>query len=336
MNYCISCRSALVNTAFNGYCPRCGTDNRSWVAWDRAGLEEHVGRFFLGSAWGWLALASLLLPPIAWVALNFDRPGLGIAVLFVSWLVSVTGLALLFFFRHELWLAELACSVSPGFQPGLLSLGGAGFLVFIVVAARLAWHWIVPLWSGFPANSPPVVDAPQGVVIGLAFVIQALAAGIYGLYAYGCWLLRTMPAPVFLAKARLLELVEQAARGRIQAEPGWEEATAIQVVESERTGQAGLRLRVRAERPLDKVLEGHFLKAIQHWRVNGDRWGQLVNFTPEGPLEYAIDPDRPYMPAAPARSIVALSGDIIFPTKRTLSPEEVFLRAFTASEGAST
>lgn len=248
----------------------------------------------MGSAWGWLALASLLLPPVSWVALNFDRPVPGIAILVAAWLVSAVGLALLFVFRHELWLAELACSVSPGFQPGLLSLGGAGFLVFIVAAARLAWGWLAPAWSGQAAVALPVVDGRQVVIIGLAFICQALSSGVYALYAYGAWLLRTMPAPVFLAEARLLKLVEQAAQGHIQADPEWREATAIRVIGSERTGQAGLRLIVRAERPLDKVLEGYFLKAIQHWRVSGDRWGQVVSFAPEGPLEYALDSGRPY------------------------------------------
>jgi hypothetical protein len=369
---CVSCRAALAN-APPERCPRCGADNRAWYAWTQAGLKEHLKRFFLRSPWGWLALVSLLLPLVSWGAFDFERPAFETDLLSASLLLSLAGLFLLFLGRDALWVYELAGLVSPRFRAGLLHLGGAGFLAFALVgswglgaarpgypdpgdrdgirdAVRAGGSWGLPV----PAVPIPETGMPRGpggavreerpgfihplpweimAMMGLAFTAQALAAGLYSVYAYGRWSSGAFPAPVFWDEARLLYLVERAARPRIQVKTGrYEyEALATQVVALSRTDQAGLSLKIRAEVATEEVFEGHLLKAVQHWRVVSDQWGHVKQLGPEGPLEYIPDGYRTY-PAPDAEDMPgALEGEIIFPKKRTSpTPEEAIIIALTS------
>jgi hypothetical protein len=170
-------------------------------------------------------------------------------------------------------------------------------------------------------------------MMGLAFTAQALAAGLYSVYAYGRWSSGAFPAPVFWDEARLLYLVERAARPRIQVKTGRYEYEAVmtRLVELSRTDQAGLSLKIRAEVATEEVFEGHLLKAVQHWRVVSDKWGHVKQLGPEGPLEYVPDRHRVH-PAANAEDVPgALEGEIIFPKKRTSpTPEEAIIMALTS------
>ncbi len=333
---CVACRAALAN-APPGRCPRCGADNRAWCAWTQAGLKAHLQRFFLRSPWGWLALVSLLLPPASGGVFDFERPAFEIGLLSASLLLSLAGLTLLFLGRDALWMYELARRVSSRFRAGLLHLGGAGLLVFALVGG---WElgargWGLPV----PAAYPDWGTSPRGpggagevlAMMGLAFTGQALAAGLYSVYAYGRWSSHLFPAPVFLDEGRLLRLVERSARPRIQVKSGRYayEAVTTRVVALARTGQAGLSLKIRAEAATGEVFEGCFLKAVQHWRVVSDRWGRVKQLDPEGPLEYVPDPSRTYSDPEDVRQV--LEGEIIFPKKRIPpTPEEAIIMALTS------
>jgi hypothetical protein len=312
---CVSCRAALAN-APPERCPRCGADNRAWYTWTQAGLKEHLKRFFLRSRWGWLALVSLLLPLVSWGVFDFERPAFTTGLLSASLLFSLAGLFLLFAGRDTLWTYELARRVSPRFRAGLLHIGGAGFLAFVLVGG-----WGLESW-GLGARG-----------WGLAFTGQALAAGLYSVYAYGRWSSSLFPAPVFGDETRMLRLVERAARPRIHVRSGQYEyeMVATRVVALSRTDQAGLSLKIRAETATDEVFEGHPLKAVQHWRVVSDKWGYVKQLGPEGPLEYVPDGYRVY-PAPHTEDVPgALEGEIIFPKKRgSPTPEEAIIMALTS------
>jgi hypothetical protein len=341
---CVSCRAALAN-APPERCPRCGADNRAWCAWTQAGLKEHLKRFFLRSSWGWLALVSLLLPLVSWSAFDFERPAFETGLLSASLFLSLAGLLLLFLGRDALWVYELAGRVSPRSRAGLLHLGGAGFLAFALVGSwgLGAGGWGLPVpaspreLGGAVREERPGFTHPLRwevlAVMGLAFTAQALAAGLYSVYAYGRWSSSAFPAPVFWDEARLLRLVERAARPRIQVKSGRYEYEMVvtRVVELSRTDQAGLSLKIRAEVATEEVFEGHPLKAVQHWRVVSDQWGYVKQLGPEGPLEYVPAGYRAY-PAPDAEDAPgALEGEIIFPKKRTSpTPEEAIIMALTS------
>jgi hypothetical protein len=329
---CVSCRAALAN-APPERCPRCGADNRAWYTWTQAGLKEHLKRFFLRSPWGWLALVSLLLPWVSWSAFDFKQPAFAAGLLSASLLLSLAGLFLLFLGRDALRVYELAGRVSPRFRAGLLHLGAAGFLAFALVGGLLGMAWGLGILTGARSEFMQPLGWKVLVAMGLAFTAQALAAGLYSVYAYGCWLSGAFPAPVFWDEARLLRLVERAARPRIPVKSGRYayEAVVTRVVALSRTDQAALSLKIRAEVATDEVFEGHFLKAVQHWRVVSDKWGHVKQLAPEGPLEYVPDGYRVY-PAPHTEDVPgALEGEIIFPKKRgSPTPEEAIIMALTS------
>jgi hypothetical protein len=280
---CHACRAAL-SPASLADCPRCGADNRAWATWTRAGLPAHLERFFPGSAWGRLALLSLLAPPAAWL-------GWGGLALAGACLLAPAGPAALFCLRHPLWTCEQARRVSPGRRPGLLALGGAGFLLFGGAAALL-------LAAGGP-HSPGAALA-----LALALTANTWAAGLYAVHAYGLWLARAFPAPIFLDEARLRELALRAIRPRLQVKAGGVyEAVAVVVVEAARTGTAGLSLRLRAEAGSDEVWQGRTLAAVQGWRAACDRWGRVLVLEREGPWEYVPGG------SAPVGALVDTAGD---------------------------
>jgi hypothetical protein len=83
-----------------------------------------------------------------------------------------------------------------------------------------------------------------------------------------------------------------------------------------RTVQAGLNLLIRAEAGTDEVWEGHYLKAVEHWRVVSDKWGRVTQLKLEGPLEYVPDPGRVYKALTQGESVEALDGEIILPEEK--------------------
>lgn len=300
---CIACRAALMTRASLADCPRCGTDNRTWVAWIQAGRRAHLKRFLLGSPWGRLALVSLLLPLTRWVAADARLLTFETAILAASLLLSLAGLFLLFARRDSLWIAELARPVSPGYRPGLLIIGGIGFLAFIGMIGMLFFT------QGLQGTGWLVLPA------GLALTTQTLATGLYAVYGYGCWSSRVFPHPVFLEQAHLLELVMRTIKPHIQVKSGTTyEAVATQVVTVLRTDRAGLNLVVRSEAGTDKVWEGRALKAIQHWRVITDQWGRVMQFEQTGPLEYLPGPRLHHVSFDTETDRQVLEGEILLPS----------------------
>jgi len=307
---CIACHANLTSSSLD-HCPRCGADNRAWHAWVSADRREHLERFFLRSAWGRLALVSLLLPPVSWVAFHSGFFASRTLTLLMSSLLSLTGLYLLFTSRDALWTYELTHKVVPRFGIGLLPLGGVGNLIFSAVAA------------GLVVTSPVFTSQGLGVavvLVGLAFTAQTLGAGLYAVYAYGRWLSRTFPKPIFLQEACLSQLVIRATKPRIQVKTGdTYETVTTQVAARSRTAQAGLIPLIRAEAGTDEVWEGHYLKAVQHWRVVSDKWGRVTQLKLEGPLEYVPDLGRVCRMFDLRDGGKALDGEIILPEKKVFS-----------------
>ena len=210
-------------------------------------------------------------------------------------------------------------------------MGGAGFLGFMVVGSILILNWVPAIGRGEIKNS--IAPATWEIIgVGLAFTAQTLAAGLYSVYAYGRWLARSIPPPIFWNETRLLALVEPAIKTRLELETNWGQSTVTKIVEVNRTTQAGLSIRLRAETATDKIFEGHFLTAVQHWRIISDRWGHIRQFDQAGPLEYIPDPERVYAPSGSGASYRGLEGELIFPKKRAKPTlDEAILAAITTS-----
>ena len=327
---CPVCRASYPN-APPDLCPRCGADNRTWRAWRQAGWRTHLRQVLLRNPWGRPALVSLLLPVISWGVFGFQPFAGSTAILLASLLTSLAGLLLLFLRRDTLWTAELARRVSPRSRAGLLTVGGAGFLLFIVVGILLMLEWgLAAGRSAYPEAMEPAGWVVGG--LGITFTILSLACGLYSVYAYGRWLARSMPAPIFWDEAGLLSLVEPTVKRRLEAMTDWAESTVVTVVEVARTDRAGLNLRLRLETATNESFEGFFLRAVQHWQAISDQWGHIRRLSKDGPLEYAPDPDRPCPPPVAEERAKVLEGELIFPERQSKPAlEEAILTAFNVS-----
>ncbi len=290
---CLACHTAFRQT-LPETCPRCGADNRAWWAWQGAGWRPQLKRFFLYSPWGWLALLSLLLPLVSGGFFDFKPPLWEALILALSLLLSVGGLLFFFLERDRLWLGELVRQTAPrgnGLQGilggGLLTWGGVGFLLFVMAGGGLL--------AGSPGGEGGGLIAWLALLTGgLAFTAQTWAAGAYTLFAYGRWCWRTFPRPIFVNEARFLALVAAEARLRIQLKLRQYEKLTMQVASVERTRRAEITLNVQVSWSTDEVYEGHFLTAVQPWRVVSNLWGHVKQLTPVGPVTYVPDVARPY------------------------------------------
>jgi hypothetical protein len=251
-------------------------------------------------------LLSLLLPPVSGGFFDFKPPLWEALIFALSLLLSLGGLLFFFLERDRLWLGELMRQAAPrghGLQGilrgGLLTWGGVGFLLFVMAGSGLL------AWS--PGGEEGGLIAWLALLTcGLAFTGQTWAAGAYTLFAYGRWRMRTFPRPIFVSEARFLALVAAEARLRIQLKLRQYEKLTMQAASVERTRRAEITLNVQVSWPMDEVYEGHFLTAVQPWRVVSNLWGHVKGLAPAGPVTYVPDVARPSVsPEAAAASEAA-------------------------------
>ena len=332
---CVACQVAFRGPVPPQVCPRCGANNRAWQDWLKAGQREHVRRFFLGSAWGWLALLSLLLPAWAWFLFDV-QPLYGHALLVTAALgLGIAGLVLIYQRREALWLRELvrqssrASQTEAGSRLGILAVGGIGFGVFSPVGVMLAAR-LLKVGQG---GAGGLISLHWGfmLVICLAIAGLTISAGLYALYAYGQWRAKTFPRPIFLDRLALMKMVETEARWRIMLKLRKQRHLMMQVLAAIGSKQGGVTLEVRAEMSTDKTTRGHFLRAVQYWQAVANRWGKIRNLEQDGPEEYILDLERPYDLADPPPSILPLEGELIEPDKPSISIKDAIINAVVST-----
>jgi hypothetical protein len=295
----------------------------------------------LRSGWGWLSLLTLALPFVYQAVLASEAATLQRVLLFCTFGLGLAGQVILFQQRDRLWLYELTqrliAQTEAGFADfrlGLLEIGGLGFLLFVGVGG-----WLIGLLGGaIGARQALLLPAREaGVLLGVisvAFILVAWSAGLYAVYSYGQWRSRTFPAPIFLNPLELRQLVEQEALLRIHVKARRSKALMMQVLSAMRTRQGGVKLEVRAERPTQKVDQGHFLQAVQYWQAVANCWGKISTLEQDGPEAYIVDLARPYHPPSvqPKQTPQSLEGDLIVPDESvSASMEEAIINAVIAS-----
>jgi hypothetical protein len=322
--HCISCNT--LNTAHEVcICCYCGNDNEAWFRWLKLGLWPHLDRFLLSNIWGWLALLSLLLPLISWRILHFPLSILTITVMTISLFINLLGLLLLFINRDELWIDELTRRVSTHHSLGLLQVGGAGFLIFVLTWMVIGIGWSLEVWRG---ESWRFNEDWQVIWLGFAFTGETLAAGLYSLHAYGQWLLKSFPHPVFLNEASLVRLVEPLIKERVKTKSVTDVFT-LRIINSTRATDAGLNLNVRTVVKTEKSLEKFLIQETQYWRVNVDKWGDIKLCEPDGPPKYVRLNFLSILSVATLTTSTS-EGEIIQPlSPSSLTVEEAILIAFT-------
>ncbi len=320
---CPACHEAIDQLP---HCSHCGADLQAWRRWTKANWSKQFSQFWLYTPWGWLTFISLLLPSFAWWTLNSDFVTFETFIFATASYVSLIVLCFIYFKRDQLWLTELTRQTVPASRPGLLTLGGSGFIFFIIVS-----FGSLIVGSRILADGNPIVAPSWDVtfLLGVTFIIQAFSASIYTLYAYGIWLLKNFPAPIFLNTAYLLKIAEREAVSHLQAQASQQELLHSQISEVKQSQQAGLTFRFQVEFPSLQAENNRFLRSRQVWLIETDPWGKLLVCQPDGAPEYVENESSvqeslhssSYSPKKTTLNLESptnqapppLEGDIIFP-----------------------
>jgi hypothetical protein len=97
---------------------------------------------------------------------------------------------------------------------------------------------------------------------------------------------REMPQPIYAQERRLLRVIEDSVRAKIQQVTGKDGPVEITIADLERSADAGVILLVNTETQVKPDPEGEALRQLQHWRVEADRWGQIIRMSREGTPQY--------------------------------------------------
>jgi hypothetical protein len=268
-------------------CARCGQSNKGWHAWaSQSGLVRFSRFFFHSLPWGWLALISFILPVLAAAVVDFtpvasERIGIPLSILLIF-----VNFALLYALKDSLWQYDHLARVGRGFKPSLTLLTVITFVLALVFG--LALVFMLEARKATPQAGPTegLVRVITTILLALTFVDVTLSALFMAGHDYGNWLNLEMPQPIYAQERRLLRVIEDSVRAKIQRVTGKDGPVEITIADLERTADAGVILMINTETQVKPNPEGEALRQLQHWRVETDRWGQIIKMSREGTPQY--------------------------------------------------
>jgi hypothetical protein len=268
-------------------CARCGQSNERWHAWASQSGGVRFSRFFFHSLpWGWLALLSFVLPALAASVVDFtpvasERIGIPLAILLIF-----VNFALLYALKDSLWQYDLLARVGRGFRPSLALLTVIAFV--LALAFGLSLVFMLEARKATPEAGPTegLVRVITTILLAMTFVNVTLSAIFMAGHDYGNWLNREMPQPIYAQERRLLRVIEDSVRAKIQQVTGKDGPVEITIADLERTADAGVILMVNTETEVIPGPQGEALRQLQNWRVEADRWGQIIKMSREGTPQY--------------------------------------------------
>jgi hypothetical protein len=268
-------------------CARCGQSNEAWHAWASQSGGVRFSRFFFHSLpWGWLALISFILPVLAASVVDFtpvasERIGIPLAILLIF-----VNFALLYALKDSLWQYDHLVRIGRSFRPSLPLLTVITFVLALVFG--LALVFMLEARKATPEAGPTegLVRVITTILLALTFVDVTLSALFMAGHDYGNWLNREMPQPIYAQERRLLRVIEDSVRAKIQQVTGKDGPVEITIADLERTADAGVILLVNTETQVKPESAQEPLRQLQNWRVEADRWGQIIRMSREGTPQY--------------------------------------------------
>ncbi len=268
-------------------CARCGQSNKRWHEWASDNFVAHFCRFFFHSVpWGWLALISFLLPVVAGSIIDFtpvasERIGIRLALLLIF-----VNVALLHALKDSLWQYDHLARVGRGFRPSLTLLTVITFVLALGFGLALVFMLEARKATPEAGSTEGLVRVITTILLAMTFVDVTLSAMFMAGRDYGNWLNREMPQPIYAQERRLLRVIEDSVRAKIQQVTGNDGPVEIIIADLERTADAGVILLVNTETEVKPDPEGEALRQLQNWRVEADRWGQIIRMGREGTPQY--------------------------------------------------
>jgi hypothetical protein len=304
-------------------CARCGQSNEAWHAWAGQSGLVRFSRFFVHSLpWGWLALISFLLPILAASVVDFtpvasERIGIPLAILLIF-----VNFALLYALKDSLWQYDHLARVGRGFRPSLALLTVITFVLALVFGLSLVFMLEARKATPEAGSTEGLVRVITTILLAMTFVDVTLSALFMAGHDYGNWLNREMPQPIYAQERRLLGVIEDSVRAKIQQVTGKDGPVEITIADMERTADAGVILIVNTETQVKPESAQEPLRQLQNWRVEADRWGQIIKMSREGTPKYITveksstneADERNKMGGGEAR--LAVEGDVI-PTRKS-------------------
>jgi hypothetical protein len=268
-------------------CARCGQSNERWHAWaSQSGLVRFSRFFFQSVPWGWLALISVVLPVVATAVIDFTpvaskRIGMPLAIL----LIFVNS-ALLYALKDSLWQYDNLARVGRGFRPSLTLLTVVTFVLALVFGLALVFMLEARKATPEAGSTEGLVRVITTILLAMTFVNVTLSAIFMAGHDYGNWLNREMPQPIYAQERRLLRVIEDSVQAKIQQVTVKDGPVEITITDLERTADAGVILMVNTETEVKPGSAKEPLRQLQHWRIETDRWGQVVKMSHEGTPRY--------------------------------------------------
>ncbi len=268
-------------------CARCGQSNEHWHAWaSQSGLIRFSRFFFHSLPWGWLALISFVLPVVAAAVIDFtpvasERIGIPLAILLIF-----VNFALLYALKDSLWQYDHLARVGRGFRPSLALLTVIAFVLALVFGLALVFMLEARKATPEAGSTEGLVRVITTILLAMTFVNVTLSALFMAGHDYGNWLNREMPQPIYSQERRLLRVIEDGLRAKIRQATGKDGPVEITIADLERSADAGVILMVNTETEVKPDPEGEALRQLQNWRVEADRWGQIIKMSREGTPQY--------------------------------------------------
>jgi hypothetical protein len=268
-------------------CARCGQSNEAWHAWaSQSGLVRFSRFFFHSVPWGWLALISFILPVLAASIVDFtpvasERIGIPLAILLIF-----VNFALLYALKDSLWQYDHLARVGRGFRPSLALLTVIAFVLALVFGLSLVFMLEARKATPEAGSTEGLVRVITTILLAMTFVNVTLSALFMAGHDYGNWLNREMPQPIYAQERRLLRVIEDSVRAKIQQVTGNDGPVEITIADLERTADAGVILLVNTETQVKPESAQEPLRQLQNWRVEADRWGQIIKMSREGTPQY--------------------------------------------------
>jgi hypothetical protein len=251
-------------------CARCGQSNEHWHAWaSQRGLVRFSRFFFHSLPWGWLALNSFVLPAVAAVVVDFtpvasERIGIPLSILLIF-----VNFALLYALKDSLWQYDHLARVGRGFRPSLTLLTVIAFVLALVFGLSLVFMLEVRKTTPEVGPTEGLVRVITTILLALTFVDVTLSAMFMAGRDYGNWLNREMPQPIYAQERRLLRVIEDSMRAKIQQATGKDGPVEITIADLERTADAGVILMINTETEVKPDPQGEALRQLQNWKFEG-------------------------------------------------------------------
>ncbi|GIK41366.1 MAG: hypothetical protein BroJett011_51990 [Chloroflexota bacterium] len=131
------------------------------------------------------------------------------------------------------------------------------------------------------------------ILLAMTFVNVALSAMFMSAHDYSNWLNREMPQPIFAQESRLLGVIEDSLREKIQRATSKNKVVETTITDIERTADAGVILLISTETDADQVSEKEAFKQLQSWRIMANRWGRIQKLQTEGTPRYIVIEKKP-------------------------------------------